>query len=275
MPRDTQLQSRRNFLLSSAAASLAGALPVSLIAEPARPQATEDHDSDSAIPTRDTVLKFYPDGRRRGFAGNTVICHLPQQSHTRDAITALGDALRKSPFIHKLGMLPSESYHMTVFPGTNDQGRTAENWPSDIPRDAPIAECNRIIGERMKSFDTECQLPIRVRVNGPHTFGYGRACTLRLSPADEVENHKLRTLRDRLSEVYRFRLKDHANYAFHMTLAYQVAPFTQKEQRQYQAVLEHHIPAIIATAPVLELGVPEFCTFEDMFRFEIKTLLQA
>jgi hypothetical protein len=26
---------------------------------------------------------------------------------------------------------------------------------------------------------------------------------------------------------------------------------------------------------VLELGVPEFCTFEDMFRFEIKTLLQT
>jgi hypothetical protein len=275
MIRETQLQSRRNFLLNSAVISLASAIPASLIAEPARPQVSEDRDSDSAIPTRDTVLKFNPDGRRRAFAGNTVICHLPQQSHTRDAITALGDALRTSPFIHKLGMLPSESYHMTVFPGANDKGRTVENWPSDIALDAPIEECNRIIGERMKSFHTECQMPIRVTVNGPHTFGYGRACTLRLSPADDAENHKLRTLRDRLSDVYRFRLKDHATYAFHMTIAYQVAPFTPQEQKQYQALLESHVPEIIKTAPVLELGVPEFCTFEDMFRFEIKTLLQT
>lgn len=275
MPRETQLHSRRHFMIKSSAASMAVALPASLLAEIAKPQASDDRDPDSAIPTRDTLLKFYPDGRRQPFAGNTVICHLPQQSHTRDAITALGDALRTSSFVQKLGMLPSESYHMTVFPGANDQGRTFENWPSDIPHDAPIAECNRIIGERMKSFHTECQLPLRVSVNLEHTLGYGRACTLRLSPANEMENKKLRTLRDQLSETYKFRLKDHATYAFHMTLAYQVAPFTQEEQRQYQALLEHHIPAIIATAPVLELGVPEFCTFEDMFRFEIKTLLQT
>ena len=275
MPSEAQLQSRRNFLLTSSAASLVGALPTSLLAELGTPQASDDRDVDAAIPTRDTVLKFYADGRCRPFAGNTVICHLPQQSHTRDAMTALGDALRTSPYIHKLGMLPSESYHMTVFPGANDQGRTVENWPSDIPRDAPIGECNRIIGERMKSFHTECPLPIRVRVNGPHTVGYGRACTLRLSPADDAENRKLRTLRDRISDVYRFRLKDHATYAFHMTIAYQIAPFTPQEQKQYQSLLEHHVPKIVETAPVLELGVPEFCTFEDMYRFEIKTLLQT
>lgn len=272
---ETKLRSRRNFLIHSAAASLAGALPSSLLAESTKTQASADRDPDHAIPTRDTALKFYPDGRPRPFPGNTVICHLPQQSHTRDAITALGDALRTSPFIGKLGVLPGDSYHMTVFPGANDQGRTAENWPSDIPRDAPIAECNRVIGERMKSFHTQCALPIRVSVNSGHTLDYGRACTLRLTPADETENRKLRTLRDRLSDVYQFRLKDHATYAFHMTLAYQMAAFTPQEKMQYRSLLEHHIPEIIATAPVLELGVPEFCTFEDMYRFDIRTLLQT
>ncbi|WP_221271870.1 hypothetical protein, partial [Tunturibacter empetritectus] len=76
-------------------------------------------------------------------------------------------------------------------------------------------------------------------------------------------------------EVFRFRTEDHATFGFHISLAYQMSLLTHEEERQHQAILERHVPAIIAAAPVIELGVPEFCTFEDMFRFEIRALLRT
>jgi len=116
-------------------------------------------------------------------------------------------------------------------------------------------------------------MPIRVSINLRNTLAYGRACTLRVSPANEMENAKLRSLRNSLSGVFHLYAKDHVTYAFHITVAYQMSRFTDQEQKLYQTILEQHVPVIIATAPVTELGVPEFCTFENMYRFEVRKLL--
>jgi hypothetical protein len=75
--------------------------------------------------------------------------------------------------------------------------------------------------------------------------------------------------------VFRYRAENHDTFGFHISLAYQMSGFTFEERREYQSILEHHIPIIVAAAPVIELGVPEFCTFEDMYRFEIRTLLRT
>jgi hypothetical protein len=267
----TSIHSRRNFLLGSSAVSLATFLPSALGAQVATPQKAGENNPVTAVVPRDTLLKFNSDGGRLPFAGNTVICHLPQQCRVRDAITALGDSLRASSFAPKLGVLPGDSYHMTVFPGPNDQDRAAYGWPADIPIDVPMSECNRIIGERIRNFKMRGNLPIRVRVDQERMLG-----SLRISPVDDRENAKLRTLRDQLAvEVFRFRDKDHETYTFHITLAYQMSRLTPDEERQHQSLLEQHFPAILAAAPVIELGVPEFCTFEDMFRFEIRSLLRT
>jgi hypothetical protein len=102
------------------------------------------------------------------------------------------------------------------------------------------------------------------------------ASGLQLAPADPSEKLKLSRLRDRLAdEVFRYRAKNHTTFGFHISLAYQMSGFTSEERREYQNILQHHLPIIVAAAPVIELGVPEFCTFEDMYRFEIRTLLRT
>jgi hypothetical protein len=102
------------------------------------------------------------------------------------------------------------------------------------------------------------------------------ASGLQLAPADPSEGLKLSRLRDRLAdEVFRYRAKNHSTFGFHVSLAYQMRGFTSGERREYQKILQHHLPIIVAAAQVIELGVPEFCTFEDMFRFEIRTLLRT
>lgn len=260
--------SRRAFLLAASATTVT-AFGTSVWALPG------GNDAGQQLPTRDSLLKFNRDGSVRAFAGNTVICHLPQQCAMRDATVALHEDLAKSAFRSKLALLPAESLHMTVFPGANDQDRTISGWPSDVPLTASIEECNRVVGERMNRFQLDCQLPLRVRVDTKRTLDYGRACTLRMSPADDVENLKLRNLRDSLAEVYRFRLKDHSSYEFHITVAYQMTPFSAMEKDAYTSILETHLPRIVAAAPVLELGIPEFCTFKDMYRFDVQKILST
>ena len=270
------IHSRRQFLLRSSAFSLAGLFPLRLSAQLARSGELLEDDPQLAIIPRDTSLKFNPDGRPRAFAGNTIICHLPQQSRFRDAVAALGDALRSSSFAGKLAVLPSDSYHVTILGGLNNQDRTRYGWPSDLPINASIAECNRIIGERIARFRMHSELPIRFCVDKEKTVAPQRASGLQLIPADAKEELKLRVLRDRMAaEVFRYRAADHETFGFHVSLAYQMSSFTVDERRYYQSELVRHLSSIIAAAPVIELGVPEFCTFEDMYRFEICTLLRT
>ena len=270
--------SRRAFLLQASALTVAAALPVGSAAQ-ANPLLDAPIDMEAIeqqaikIPNRDTLLKFNADGTRKPFAGNTVICHLPAQCEMRDAMVPLHEELAGTPFRHKLGLTSTDSYHLTVFPGANDQDRAAYGWPSYVPLDATMEECNRMVGERMAAVRLHCKLPLRVRIDVPATLNYFTACTLRMTPADREEEVKMRVLRDQLANVYGFRTKDHDQYTFHITMSYQTAPFTAQEQTAYRRILRAHLRQIVAAAPVLELGEPEYCVFPDMFRFEPKTLL--
>jgi hypothetical protein len=270
--------SRRTFLLQASAMTVVAALPAGLVAQadvsldaPIDLGAIEQQAVK--IPNRDTLLKFNTDGTRKPFAGNTVICHLPVQCEMRDAMVRLHEELAETPFLHKLGLTSTDSYHMTVFPGANDQDRTAYGWPSYVPLDATMEECNRVVEARMEAAQVHCKLPLRVRVDVPATLNYFTACTLRMTPANREENAKLRAVRDQLAGVYGFRTKDHDQYTFHITMSYQTARFTEQEQTEYRRILRAHLRQIVAAAPVLELGEPEYCVFPDMFRFEPKILL--
>jgi hypothetical protein len=113
--------SRREFLLAAAASGMAFASPLRSFAQPTAPKAVAaSQQNDLGLgqnPTCDAPLKFHPDGTVKPFAGNTVICHIPQQCRFRDGTVMLHDDLARSSFAHRLGILPPESCHMTIYPG--------------------------------------------------------------------------------------------------------------------------------------------------------------
>ena len=274
--------SRRAFVVQSSVAALSAALPLTLTAETgiqSLPKADTPIDlkaidaQQEKIPNRDTLLKFNNDGSPKAFAGNTVICHLPVQCAMRDAMIGLHDELVASALRPKLGLTSVDSYHMTVFPGSNDLDRTIYGWPKYLSLNATMEECNRVVGERMRAAQLQCKLPLRVRLDLPDTLNYFSACTLRMVPATREDNAKLRSVRDQLAEIFGFRTKDHDQYTFHITMSYQLDKFTSEEQTKYRQILRENMRRIVEAEPVLELGEPEFCTFSDMFRFEPKTLL--
>src|ERR1019366_588199 len=165
LPSIKSLRTRREFVLRSAACSLAAILPHGLGTQQDGSRHSKGDDPQLAVIPKDTRLKFNPDGSRRPFAGNTVICHLPQQSQVRDTVTAIGDALRSSSFAPKLAILPSDSYHATILGGVNDADRNQSEWPEGVPIKASIAECNRIVGQRFAQFKIQEELPICFRLD--------------------------------------------------------------------------------------------------------------
>jgi hypothetical protein len=270
------IQTRRQFLLRSSALSLSAFVPPRLNAQLVQSANSSGDDPRLATIPRDTLLKFNPDGSPRPFAGNTVISHLPQQTRFRAAVVAFGDALRSSSFAAKLAILPSYSYHVTILGGPNDQDRRRYGWPSDIPISTPITECNRIISERIAQFRMHTELPLRFRLDKEKTLAPQRPCGLQLVPADANEKLKLRTLRDRMAtEVFRYRAPGHDTFGFHISLAYQMNGFTAGERQHYQDLLAQNLTTIGAATSIIELGVPEFSTFVDMYRFEVQTLLRT
>jgi len=271
--------SRREFLRATCTTAATGVLissPLNAIAQqPAAVAVQHEERGLEPNPTPDAALKFYPDGSVKPFAGNTVICHVPQQCRFRDGTVALHDALVRSSFAHKLGILPPDSYHMTIYSGANDQNRAHSSWPGGVPLDASIEQCNSVMKERMKSVRLEGPFPLRVRINVPGTMHYGRASTLRMEGADAGSERILRTVRDRLADAYRFRALDHDMYGFHITIAYTMSDLSASEKTEYHALLQQAVDRITATTPVLELNLPTYCTFRDMYRFDTEVILRT
>lgn len=218
----------------------------------------------------DVGSKFHADGRVHPFAGNTIICHLPQQGDHAAAFDAMLDIYREAPahdFMRKVAMLPPSSYHMTVFGGANDAPRRRENWPADLPLDLPIATCDRILGERLRGFDPGLTLPIRMRVDPVQTPLVGGALIFRLQPLDAGENAKLRALRDRLADLLKIRAANHDAYQFHVSLGYKIGWLTEVEARKLERTWHRWAAHIAAQSPEIVLGAPEYCAFADMFAF--------
>jgi hypothetical protein len=224
--------------------------------------------SGSLVPTpRDIGGKFNPDGSVRRFLGNTIISHIPLGSSASNAFTAVRDTLRQQDFSPCLTFTPPSSYHMTVFEGVTESKRRLPFWPADLPTDAPMQSCTDHLARKLVGFDLQATLPFKLRITD-FNARQDSGATLRLTPADDNEERKLRTLRDRLSERLAIRAPDHDTYRFHVTLGYLVRWMTEEESEAYLKVQQACLRYLQQQVPVLEVGVPEFCIFNDMFAFD-------
>ncbi|ACT08381.1 Domain of unknown function DUF1868 [Dickeya chrysanthemi Ech1591] len=222
----------------------------------------------SLVPTpRDIGGKFNPDGSVRRFPGNTIISHIPLGSAASNALMTVRDTLKQQDFSHCLTFTPPSSYHMTVFEGVTESKRRLPFWPAGLPTDAPLQICTDYLARKLTEFSLQASLPFKMRItefNAQRDSG----ATIRLTPLDDNEERKLRTLRDRLSERLAIRAPDHDTYGFHVTLGYLTRWMTEEESQAYLKTQQACLRYLQQQVPVLELGVPEFCAFNDMFAFD-------
>lgn len=120
-------------------------------------------------------------------------------------------------------MLPTSSYHVTLFGGANDKDRNINNWPSDIPSDSSIQQCNEIFSKKLQAEDfSEFASPFLFKINTNINPEEERPIAIRLLPLNENEERKLRQLRDKISDILKIKAAKHDEYIFHITLAYTV-----------------------------------------------------
>lgn len=207
--------------------------------------------------------KFDRDGNVQQFPGNTIVCHLPQSSVLYTSLLGLYERLRGYRHPHLYTLLPPPSWHMTVFEGVCDKVRRPGYWPSDLPLDAPLADCTDHFARKLFSFDLQCDPPYHLRISGMDPLDVGIGIHLEFRDADEEA--RFRRMRDRISETLNLRHPGHESYGLHLSLAYLLRyPTDEQKAELSKLVLDH-----LKDAPVdFELGAPEFCTFENMFAFK-------
>lgn len=214
--------------------------------------------------------KFLPDGGPAHWPGNTILCHIDKNSATFLALLDIHVALMRSGLQTRIAPLPPASYHMTVFEGISYPARH-QYFPSDLPADASEAACNAAFLDKLRRFDLDTTLPIRMR---PLPLAQQtNLSSILLEPADDAEQRKLRHLRDRLAETLNFRTARHDDYRFHITLNYIYAPLDAEARQRLTALRQRLLAGFIARSPLIELGAPEFTYFDDMLEFRPQLLL--
>ncbi|KAK0657105.1 RNA ligase/cyclic nucleotide phosphodiesterase [Cercophora newfieldiana] len=223
-----------------------------------------DADRDPGFPIG-VPSKFDPQGNVQPFSGNTIIAHLSPQSELYASLLNLHAKLAASPLASLFALLPPESWHMTIFEGVCDSVRAPGHWPRDIAPEASLAHCTSHFARKLEHFKlgpTE-QPPYRLAVTGFSSFAVGIG--IRLSLRTPEEEARFRKLRDRLAETLQIKHAHHKYYELHLSMAYFLRYLDKEQKAQLNALLKGHFE----TMPKLfELGAPEFCTFEDMFRFD-------
>jgi hypothetical protein len=223
-----------------------------------------------ASPPPDIGRKFYPDGRVMRFDGNTIICHLDQQGPNAAMFEAMLDVYRDAPrhaFMRKVTLLPPSSYHMTIFGAANDKDRKLPLWPSDLPPDMSMQACDEALGSRLRAVRFGIDRPFRMKVDVREPKADERPLTIRLLPADNAEERRLRDLRNQFSDILKIRAPRHDEYSFHITMGYLIRWLNSAEQAAFRQTLKVWRETVASACPVIELGVPEYCTIKDMFHF--------
>lgn len=206
--------------------------------------------------------KFYADGRVRPHPGSTVICFGDHASEFYAAGQWLQQQFAELPLAAKYTMLPVSSFHMTVFSLIIHDSRDPAYWPPALPLTATLEEADQFFIERVLPVRTPADFEMRFQ-----TLGSDDGLAIIIAPANSITYDALWSYRQRLVEATGIRYPDHADYAFHISLAYKIVELTPEEEHQRLAFLQTSAEHLRRTLPIFNSRAPQLAFFDDMFAF--------
>lgn len=209
------------------------------------------------------TMKFYDDGRVRPYPGNTVICNVISDSPIEHCLVHLLKELTTLPCADAFAFLPSDTFHMTLFRGVNDQLRVLGEWPRNLSMDTPLEEVTREFCARLRT------------VTLPEHF-YMRASSLThtdtgeiqlfIEGADESERERLEAARYLLSKTLRHD-RSGGDYRFHISFAYRIKSINEGETKRLEKSCLRLFDELVIPVGCFKVGAPLFCRFPDMLSF--------
>ena len=214
--------------------------------------------------------KFYDDGSVIKYPGNTVVADVTPKCPAYEVMTRLYCMVKEHGLDGHIILLPTESYHMTVISGVNDQVRLDTHWPPNLPKDTPMDKVDDYIAGAIGKLT----MPGRIRMKFDQIHFGSSAMLVLLLPADEEQERILREFRDRAAEKIGFRLPRHEKYRFHISLGYtRIIPEGEDVDRMNRMIAEMN--QYIANRPVFEIDPPYMAFYNDMYYFSPTRLLRV
>ena len=206
--------------------------------------------------------KFSTDGSVLTYPGNTIICFIDPRRHSAIYQRCLWvlDQLQAMPWQHKFTTLPPSSFHMTVMDLLCDQVRTPADWSSRLPLSATLEETDAFLLSNVPTVPVPDNLRFRYTL-------IREPVKIELEPDDKETETAIWHYRNQIAEVTGVRFSEHAEYKFHIGLAYQIVQLTAEEQTEQQAMLGRISQTLQGTDEIFEPDSPQLVFFDDMFRF--------
>ncbi|MDI7860925.1 DUF1868 domain-containing protein [Rhizobiaceae bacterium n13] len=193
--------------------------------------------------------------------GNTVVCHLVENTETEAALIAARARYLAMPEAGQIAFTPISSLHMTLFQGIIEYRRRLPFWPADVPLDSPIDEMTAMYAERLASFAGGPAFRVQVTEAVP--------TGLVVDGVTEADCAALKAWRNDLAEIFGYRHPDHETYKFHITFGYMIERLDDAAIPNWQSMLGEVAEDIRRRVDYLELRAPTFCRFADMNHFEV------
>ena len=198
----------------------------------------------------------------RRFPGNTVVADIVPGCSAYDVMLRLRKAIEDAGFGEYFTLLPTDSYHMTVIRGLNDQVRTDTNWPAKLPKDTPMAEVDDYVSAAI----ARAGLPGPFKMKFDALSSSDSVIIVHLVPADEQQRQRIWEFRDRAAEEIGLRLPGHERYRFHISLGYtRVVPEGEAAERLEE--LKARINQELAEEPAFFTEPPYMAYYHDMYAF--------
>ncbi|HBY9714987.1 TPA: DUF1868 domain-containing protein [Klebsiella aerogenes] len=220
--------------------------------------------NQTTVPAGIAGGKFSRNGIALPFPGNTVLCHINETPLYR-CLKQLYILMKESPLNEDLyTLLPTESYHITLFDAVCQKKDGAWYWPASFQKYGTLDECTEYLREKLISSGTispEKSFIITGIKDSRNTIA------LKAEPEECCAGNLIR-FRDRLAEVMEIRRDDHDSYAFHITLAYFLRYPDENEMRHISQLLFSFTGNLSEQEKCLKLDDAEFCRFCDMAEFK-------
>lgn len=212
------------------------------------------------------VPRFDKAGVAQPFPGNTVLLRVVAGSRLHQNLQSLVTLLTSALPEDNIAWLPAASWHITLVGGVCEFLRDETRWPPGQSTQS-LKECTSNFAELLACKGVELERrglvpPYAMRAQGLQFFG--KAIGVTFTGSTDEEELRLKSLKDRIADSLGFRHPNHAEYAWHVSLAY----LLEDSCANKEDILSALRPAIAASEEIYDFGPAEFCTFKDMVSYE-------